>query len=107
MADIHTSHMDYGALPRAVRDFRPGCPGCSPEKASAEGARPCSFYDCPGLPVELEVTCNLCMYDFAAHEGQPQCDHSTCLTARRLEANVETYRAWVQMLRDEAAVGAA
>jgi hypothetical protein len=47
------------------------------------------------------------MYDFAAHEGQPQCDHSTCDTARRLEANVETYRTWVQMLKDETAGGGA
>ena len=42
------------------------------------------------------------MYDLAAHEGQPQSDHATCDTARRLEANVETYRAWVQMLKEEA-----
>ena len=27
MADIHTSHIDYGALPRAVRKFPPGVPG--------------------------------------------------------------------------------
>lgn len=106
MSDIYSSdvtHMDYSALPQAVRDYRPHCPGCTPEKATAEGARPCSFYDCPGLPVELEVTCNLCMYDFSAHDGQPTCDHDTCETARRLKANVETYRAWVQMLKDETA----
>ena len=38
MADIHTSHIDYGALPRAVRKFRPGCPGCSPEKGDCRGS---------------------------------------------------------------------
>ena len=103
MADIHSSHIDYSALPQDVRNFRPGCPGCTPQKATAEGARPCSYYDCPGLPAELQVTCNLCMYDFSVHDGQPKCDHNTCETALRLQANVETYRVWVQLLKDEAA----
>lgn len=107
MADIHSSGLEDINLPRAVMDFRPRCPGCTPAQATAEGARPCSFYDCPGLPAELQVTCNLCMYDFAADEGQPTCDHSTCTTALRLRGNVETYRKWVQLLMDEAATPAA
>jgi len=70
-----------------------------------EGYRPCSFYDCPGLPEELEVTCNICMFDFAAGDGQPRCDHATCETALRLTKNVPTYRAWVELMRAEAAAG--
>ncbi len=107
MADIHSSGREDKILPKAVRDFRPRCPGCSPAKASAEGARPCSFYDCPGLPAELLVTCDLCMYDFAANDGQPKCDHRTCADAIRLQGNVETYRKWVELLRQEAAAHAA
>lgn len=82
-------------LPPAVRTFRPTCPGCVPTRPDT---RPCSFYDCPGLPQELEVTCELCMYDFAADDGQVKCDHSTCPTALRLRANVPIYRAWLDLL---------
>ena len=98
MADLET-------LPEIVRRFRPNCPGCTPEKATAPGAKPCSFYDCPGLPRELEVTCDTCMYDFAAQDGQVKCDHDTCDTALRLKANVETYETWLQLIRAEAARG--
>lgn len=97
---------DYGSLPRAVLEYRPQCPGCSPATVTHEGARPCSFYDCPGLPDELKVTCNTCMFDFAINDGQPSCDHTTCDTALRLRRNVPTYRAWKQILEDEAAEAA-
>ncbi len=40
------------------------------------------------------------MYDFAAEDGQPDCDHNTCDTALRLRENVDTYRPWVSMLRE-------
>ncbi len=96
---------DLETLPEIVHRFRPNCPGCTPEKATAPGAKPCSFYDWPGLPRELEVTCDTCMYDFAAQDGQVKCDHGTCDTALRLEANVETYRAWIRLIRAEAARG--
>jgi len=85
----------FDQLPLAVRSFRPKCPGCNP---NAAGARPCSFYDCPGLPTELRVTCDLCMYDFVADSGQVKCDHTTCETALRLKANVSTYEAWLENL---------
>lgn len=93
---------DYNLLPPAVRGFRPRCPGCTPDTVTVEGARPCSFYDCPGLPAELQVTCNTCMYDFAAQDGQVKCDHATCDAALRLKSNVETYRTWVRMMAEEA-----
>ncbi len=92
---------DFEALSDTVRGFRPRCAGCSPESVIAAEAHPCSFYDCPGLPKELEVTCNTCMFDFAAQDGQPSCDHRTCDTALRLQGNVETYRMWVQLLAEE------
>lgn len=94
---------DFDALPPAVRDFRPQCPGCTPDNVTAAEARPCSHYDCPGLPPDLKVTCDTCMFDFAAQDGQPTCDHRTCDTALRLQKNVETYRLWVQVLVHEAA----
>ncbi len=90
-------------LPPDVRAFRPRCPGCTPKVVTAPGARPCSFYDCPGLPGQLRVSCDLCMFDFLAEDGQVKCDHSTCPTAARLRGNVETYRAWLQLLEAEAA----
>lgn len=93
--------VDIALLPDSVRNFRPRCPGCHPSNLASPGYRPCSFYDCPGLPAELRVTCDLCLYDFAADEGQVKCDHATCPTAARLRANVPTYRAWVTMLLDE------
>jgi hypothetical protein len=92
-------------LPPAVRDFRPRCPGCTPATVAAPEARPCSYYDCPGLPEELEVTCRTCMFDFVAGDGQVKCDHSTCPTALRLTANVPVYRAWLAMLMDERGEG--
>ncbi len=95
------SELDFWALPDAVRTFRPKCPGCTPASVTAEDARPCSFYDCSGLPSQLEVTCNLCMYDFSAEDGQVKCDHATCETAQRLKRNVATYRAWVQHVEEE------
>ncbi len=101
MSHVEFSEADYWSLPPAVREFRPNCPGCTPDKTTAEGARPCSFYDCPGLPAELHVTCDLCMFDFAIDDGQPSCDHTTCETAIRLRGNVETYRKWVELLRAE------
>ena len=103
MVAMDSAGMDDSTLSQTVRQFRPGCPGCTPDVTTAVDARPCSFYDCPGLPAELHVTCDLCMYDFAAQDGQPSCDHSTCETALRLRANVETYRKWIQLLKDEAA----
>lgn len=106
MADRDFVGMNDSTLPQAVREFRPGCPGCTPVATTADGARPCSFYDCPGLPAELRVTCDLCMYDFAAQDGQPSCDHNTCETALRLRGNVETYRQWIQLMKDEAAAQA-
>jgi hypothetical protein len=93
--------LDFTTLPEAVRLFRPNCPGCTPATVTGPNARPCSFYDCAGLPTELEVTCNLCMYDFAADDGQVKCDHATCETARRLKRNVTTYRAWVRLIQQE------
>ena len=101
MVDTDRFAEAFESLPPAVRDFRPKCPGCTPTAVTVEGVRPCSFYDCPGLPAELRVTCDKCMYDFAIHDGQIKCDHSTCEDALRLEGNVETYRTWLQMLRDE------
>lgn len=91
----------YTDLPAAVRDFRPRCPGCTPSTVTAPGARPCSFYDCPGLPDELRVTCDFCMYDFAAEDGQVKCDHATCERAQQLKSHVPTYRTWLEMLRAE------
>jgi hypothetical protein len=92
-------------LPPAVRDFRPRCPGCSVDSILDPDARPCSYYDCPGLPEELQVTCRECMFDFVAEDGQVKCDHSTCPTAIRLEANVPVYRAWLATLMDEMGEG--
>jgi hypothetical protein len=94
---------EHASLPRSVSEFRPRCPGCTPQTISAAGARPCSFYDCPGLPKELEVTCDTCMFDFASQDGQPKCDHSTCEDALRLKKNVATYQRWVRLLAEEAA----
>ena len=88
-------------LPEEVRNFRPRCPNCSPEVLLASWSRPCSFYDCPGLPSQLQVTCNICVYDFFADDGTVKCDLNTCETARRLKANVPTYRAWLRMLEEE------
>lgn len=95
--------VDFASLPKEVREFRPNCPGCTPAKATASGDRPCSFYDCPGLPEGLHVTCDLCMFDFVNMDGQVKCDHNTCETAIRLKANVATYRAWVDHMIAEAA----
>lgn len=95
--------MEFDALPATVRAFRPRCPGCTPATITEPGARPCSSYDCSGLPAELEVTCDMCMYDFAADDGQVRCDHATCETALRLKNNVATYRLWVQLIEQEAA----
>lgn len=93
--------IDFALLPPAVRAYRPRCPGCDPTVVVAQATRPCSYYDCPGLPEQLHVTCDTCMYDFAAEDGQVKCDHQTCETARRLAANVPIYRAWVAMLRSK------
>lgn len=90
-------------LPATVRNFRPRCPGCTPATVTRPGSRPCSFYDCPGLPAELRVVCDICVYDFAAGDGQVKCDHRTCETAIRLRGNVVTYRRWLRLLESEAA----
>ena len=95
---------DTVRLPEDVRDFRPECPNCNPQIVLDPAARPCSFYDCPGLPPQLQVTCNVCVYDFAADEGTARCDHDTCETALHLKANVPIYRAWVRLLQEETAV---
>ena len=96
------AEVDIAVLPPSVHTFRPQCPGCTVQGAISEDAKPCSFYDCPGLPDELKVTCDLCMFDFAANDGQVKCNHATCETARRLRANVKYYRAWVELLKAEA-----
>ena len=90
--------LDPATLPKSVTAFRPNCPGCSPRVVTADAARPCSAYDCPGLPAELRVTCDTCMYDFANDDGQVKCDHATCADARRLRGNVATYQAWLEYI---------
>jgi hypothetical protein len=92
---------DLLLLPRTVREFRPLCPGCTLGRAASIEAKPCSFYDCPGLPAELEVTCDKCMFDFVANDGQPSCDHNECETALRLKSNVPNYLAWIEILKAE------
>ncbi len=92
---------DFDGLPDVVRTFRPRCPGCTPAKVIEPGARPCSFYECSGLPKGLEVTCDLCMYDFVAEDGQVKCDQTTCETALRLKGNVENYRTWLRLIEAE------
>ena len=72
---LDLSDTEIDSLPKNVRDFRPNCPGCTPAKLAEPSARPCSFYDCSGLPPELEVTCDTCIYDFVADDGQVKCDH--------------------------------
>jgi hypothetical protein len=89
------------SLPGEVRSFRPHCPSCSVDVVLRSSSRPCSFYDCPGLPSQLEVTCKTCVFDFYIDEGTVRCDHDTCETARRLRANVPTYRAWLRLLEAE------
>jgi len=96
---------DLADLPESVLHFRPKCPGCTPAKVTEPGAHPCSFYDCSGLPAELEVTCNLCMYDFAVDDGQVKCDHEVCETAMRLRNNVVTYRRWHRLIEEEMTSG--
>ncbi len=98
-----SSKLVISALPSRVLNFRPKCPGCTPENLADPESRPCSFYDCPGLPPELHVTCDLCMYDFAAGSGLVKCDHRTCETAQRLRQNVATYRDWLQLIAAERA----
>lgn len=93
------SENDFSTLPETAKAFRPKCPGCTPKVVTDADAKPCSSYDCPGLPAELQVTCNSCMYDFAAGDGQIKCDHATCEDALRLKGNVETYRRWLEYIR--------
>ena len=90
--------MDFTELPPDVRTFRPRCPGCTPATVTGADARPCSFYDCPGLPEGLKVTCDTCMYDFVAGDGQIKCDHTECETALALAANADVYRTWLRMI---------
>ena len=90
-------------LPATVMDYRPNCPGCTPATVTEPGARPCSFYDCPGLPDELRVVCDIRVYDFAVGDGQVKCDHRMCETALRLRGNVMTYRRWLRLVESEAA----
>ena len=101
------AEVDILVLPQSVRAFRPQCPGCAVQRAISEDAKPCSFYDCPGLPDELKVTCELCMFDFVANDGQVKCDHDTCETASRLKGNVKYYRAWIELLKAECPGGSA
>lgn len=93
--------VDTAWLPEEVRSFWPRCPNCSPEVLLDPWSRPCSFYDCPGLPSQLRVTCDICVYDFFVDDGTVKCDHDTCDTARRLKANVPIYRAWLRLLEQE------
>lgn len=92
---------DLLLLPEEVRRFRPRCPNCSPDVVLEPSSRPCSFYDCPGLPTRLKVTCDICMFDFSIGEGTVKCDHATCPTAQTLKANVPVYRGWLRLLVDE------
>ena len=93
-------YTNFRSLPGTVRRFRPRCPGCTPTSVTSAGARPCSFYSCSGLPEELKVTCDTCMYDFAAEDGQVKCNHETCETAVRLRSNVGIYKAWLRLIKE-------
>jgi hypothetical protein len=63
------------------------CPGCVYNFVTGEGARRCSWYDCPYLPEEYKVFCPACNYNFATGEGGPECsDPPTC------EWSIQGYR---------------
>lgn len=96
-----TGHDGTPALPAEVLSFRPRCPNCTIDVLLEPSSRTCSFYNCPRLPSQLQVTCPLCVYDFFADDGTAKCDHTTCETARRLKANVPIYRAWLRLLEQE------
>ncbi len=99
-----TTSVTFDSLPEAVRRWRPIHPGCTPETVTDPGARPCCFFDCPGLPEELQVICSdICLFDFAAEDGQVWCDQEICPEALRLKGNVETYRLWLKLIEAEAA----
>lgn len=93
---------NFAELPAAVQEFRPKCPGCTPAKVTTPDALPCSFYNCPGLPSELEVVCKVCVYNFASDDGTDKCDHSTCETAIRLK-ETSPPTTWIHLLETEAA----
>ena len=47
------------------------CPGCGFDFASGEGERSCSWGDCPYLPEELNVLCDLVPLQLLHHGGEP------------------------------------
>jgi hypothetical protein len=76
-------------------DFRQ-CPHCGLDLGTGEGERGCAWGDCPYLPEELDVYCEVCRFNFYTMEGNPPCrDPLTCEHALHPIANTENYRRWL------------
>ena len=76
------------------KDFRT-CPGCGFDLASGEGERSCHYFDCPYMPEELNVFCDVCRFDFFTMEGNPSCaDPATCDYGAVARSHVENVRRW-------------
>ncbi len=55
------------------------CPQCTWDPLTDEGARACSWYECPYLPRGMQVRCAYCMFNLFTWEGNPSCeDPSSC-----------------------------
>lgn len=79
-------------------EFR-SCPGCGYDFATGEGVPSCHYYDCPYLPAELNVFCDVCRFDFFTMEGNPPCgDPTTCDHGAPARANVENVRRWRELV---------
>ena len=72
------------------------CPGCGLDFGTGEGVRSCSWGDCPYLPLELDVFCPDCRYNYMTKEGNPPCGHPrTCDHGIEARANVENLTRWI------------
>jgi hypothetical protein len=71
------------------------CPTCGYDIGTGEGTRSCSWGDCPNVPLELDVFCAYCRFNFLTMEGNPPCpDPLRCDHAAEPLAHVANYREW-------------
>jgi len=72
------------------------CPGCGYDLVTGEGQRGCSWGDCPYLPLELDVFCPNCRFNFLTLVGNTQCGHPrTCELGAEARSHVENLRSWL------------
>jgi hypothetical protein len=74
------------------------CEDCTYDFATGEGARNCTYGECPNLPEALQLRCPTCYHNFVADDTVPGCgETATCEFALTIVPDrLAVYEEWAR-----------